>query len=77
MMDLLKLDIAIAEAREFLSMARETSEAMHNYGSAYEGADVIGLCSKTRAKSLVLYRSLIDLRRKEGDRNVSLRETPR
>ena len=68
MMDLLKLDIAIAEAREFLSLARETSEAMHNYGSAYEGADVIGLCAKTRAKSLVLYRSLIDLRRKEPEK---------
>ena len=70
MMDLLKLDIAIAEAREFLSMARETSEAMHNYGSAYECADVIGLCAKTRAKSLVLYRSLIDLRRKEERKNA-------
>ena len=70
MMDLLKLDIAIAEAREFLSMARETSEAMHNYGSAYEGADVIGLCAKTRAKSLVLYRSLIDVRRKEERKNA-------
>ena len=77
MMDLLKLDIAIAEAREFLSLAREASEAMHNYGSAYECADVIGLCAKTRAKSLDLYRALVDLRRQEGYRNVSLRETPR
>ena len=70
MMDMLKLDIAIAEAREFLSLARETSEAMHNYGSAYEGADVIGLCAKTRAKSMVLYRALVDLRRKEERKNV-------
>lgn len=70
MMNLLKLDIAIAEAREFLSLARETSESMHNYGSAYDGADVIGLCAKTRAKSLVLYRTLVDLRRKEERKNV-------
>ena len=72
MMDLLKLDIAIAEAREFLSLAREASEAMHNYGSAYECADVIGLCAKTRAKSLDLYRALVDLRRKEERKNEAL-----
>ena len=70
MKEMLKHDIAIAEAREFLSLARETSEAMHNYGSAYEGADVIGLCAKTRAKSMVLYRALVDLRRKEERKNV-------
>ena len=69
-MNLTKIDIAIAEAREFLSLARETSEAMHNYGGSYDGADVIGLCAKTRAKSLDLYRALVDLRRKEERKNV-------
>ena len=86
MMDLAKLNIAISEATEFLKMAKDLQPKLHRYGYLVALDDLIGAkckarypideCAKVRAKSLDLYQSLIDLRRKEGDRNVSLRETP-
>ena len=80
MMDLLKLDIAIAEASEFLKLARDARPSLLSYVVRCNHGDSpnypIDECAKVRAKSLVLYRALVDLRRKEGDRNVSLRETP-
>jgi hypothetical protein len=70
MMDLLKLDIAIAEAREFLSLAREAGDKLHTYNDSWRDKYPIDECAKVRAKSLDLYRSLVDLRRKEERKNV-------
>lgn len=77
MMDLAKLDIAIDDAKEFLELARKARYNLYAYEYLANTDYPIDHCAKVRAKSLDLYRSLVDLRRKESNRNVSLRETPR
>lgn len=80
MMDLAKLNVAIAEAAEFLKMAKELQPKLHRYGYLVALDNLIGAkceakypidhCAKVRAKSLDLYRALVDLRRKEERKNV-------
>jgi len=80
-MDLTKLDMAIAEAREFLSLAHAARHKMEGYeaelrfnskhpGQFESPKYPIDECAKVRAKSMVLYRALVDLRRKEESKNV-------
>ena len=47
MMDLLKLDIAIAEAREFLSLAREAGDKLHTYNDSWRDKYPIDECARS------------------------------
>ena len=72
MVDLAKLDIAIAEASEFLKLARDARPRLLSYVVRCNHGDSpeypIDECAKVRAKSLDLYRALVDLRRKQEKR---------
>lgn len=74
MTDLAKLDIAIAEAREFLKLARDLRPRLVAWdkriclGDKDEPEYPVDRAAKVRASSLRVYRALIDLRRKEGNR---------
>ena len=70
MMDLAKLDIAIAEASEFLKLARALRPRLLSYVVLCKHGDSpkypIDEAAKVRASSLRVYRALIDLRRPDG-----------
>lgn len=72
MTDLAKLDIAIDDAAEFLKLARKLRQRLFENEILIElGKEPrypIDEAAKVRASSLRVYRSMIDLRRREGKR---------
>lgn len=69
MTDLAKLDIAIDDAAEFLTLARRLRNKLWLYNlKPGESKYPIDEAAKVRASSLRVYRALIDLRRREGKR---------
>lgn len=71
MTDLSKLDIAIAEASEFLQKARSLRRPLYVYEHTKDIGEAqypIDAAAKVRASSLRVYRAMIDLRRQEAKR---------